>query len=90
MVGRVDGNIVGSGEVGQDLDDVVDGAVGVLLDRVRLHEWVQADDVKLAGDDAGFERVGQLATHGLALLVERHQLAPGRSRRSQEQPALQV
>ena len=44
----------------------------------------------LVGDDLGLEVGRQLPEHGAAFLVGCHQLAGGRTRRGQEQPAVEV
>src|SRR5262249_23131563 len=89
VVRNVDGDVVFGGEVGQHLRHVVDRAVGVLVDRVRLHERVEADDIDPPVNDDALQGVGQVAALDAALGIELHQLAGGGSRCGQKQPTLQ-
>ena len=51
VVRNVDSDVVFGGEIGQHLRHVIDRAVGVLVDRVRLDERIEADDVDPPIDD---------------------------------------
>jgi hypothetical protein len=84
VVWCVNRDIVLVGEVGEHLDDVVDGAIRVFLDRVRLDEGIDADEVDFALDDDGFDSAGQCAALGSAGPVEGHQLAGSGPWRGQE------
>jgi hypothetical protein len=73
----------------RQLHHLVDVGIAVFLDRMCLHERIEADDIDLAPGDGAGQFIRQGTPNRLATLVEHHQLATSNARLGQVKLALQ-